>query len=294
MYPPLQIGLLTVILMIMNPHTLFGSITPEFIFEAPDALQPVAKRLQATNSLAFQRIMNLLGIEHPGPPIHVVLAPEDSPLAQEAPQWMSGYALGHASIIVLLTGRSLGYPNDSLKQVFLHEVGHILTHRAAGGQPLPRWFDEGLAMLAARTWDVEDRARLVWAMVSGTQVSLDELNQLFIKDEASVRQAYVLAYAFILDLLEHTNQNVPKDILTTVKQGLPFSEAFAPATSMTLAQAEEDFWSRQTIWNRWVPVATSSAMVWLTITLLAFWAYTKQRKRAAAIKKRWQDDEWGL
>jgi len=188
----------------------------------------------------------------------------------------------------------LAYPNDSLTDVFLHEIGHILAHRAAGGQALPRWFDEGLAMMSARTWDLEDRARLVWAMVSSTEVSLDELNTLFRKDDTSVRRAYVLAYAFTLDLLEHTSQDVPKRILARVKQGLPFPEAFAQTTFMTLAQAEENFWSRQTIWNRWVPVATSSGMVWLTITLLAFWVFKKQRRRTAAIKKQWREDEFDL
>jgi hypothetical protein len=224
----------------------------------------------------------------------VILAPNGTLLAQEAPEWIAGYALSHASTIVLLTDRGLTYPNDSLNEVFLHEIGHILAHRAAGEQPLPRWFDEGLAMMAARTWDLEDRARLVWAMVSGTQVSLDELNALFIKDDTSVRRAYVLAYAFTLDLLGHTRRDVPKRILAKVKQGLSFSEAFAQTTFMTLTQAEESFWSRQTLWNRWIPVATSSGMVWLSITLLAFWAFTRQRKRAAAIKKQWREDDFDL
>ena len=191
----------------------------------------------------------------PGHPFALYWHQTNLPLAQEAPEWMSGYALSKASTIVLLTDRVLTYPNDSQNDVFLHEIGHILAHRAAGGHPLPRWFDEGLAMMAARTWDLEDRARLVWAMVSDTQVSLDELNTLFIKDDTSVRRAYVLAYAFTLDLLEHTPSDVPKRILAKVKQGLSFPEAFAQTTFMTLSQAEESFWSRQTLWNRWIPVA---------------------------------------
>ena len=280
--------------LITYPQPLMGNISPQFMFEVPEALGPSVARLKEITPQSIQRTMDFLGLNDPGPPIQVILAPNDSPPAQHAPEWMSGYAQGQTSTIVLLTDRVLTYPNNSLKDVFLHEVSHILTHRAAGGQPLPRWFDEGLAMLAARTWDLEDRARLVWAMVSGTQVSLDELNALFRKDETSVRGAYVLAYAFTLDLLEHTNRDVPKRILTKIKQGIPFPEAFAQTTFMTLAQAEENFWSRQTIWTRWLPVATSSGMVWLTITFLAFWVWKKQRKRAAAIKQQWREDDWDL
>jgi len=149
-------------------------------------------------------------------------------------------------------------------------------------------------MMAARTWDLEDRARLVWAMVSSTEPSLEELNALFLKDATSVRQAYVLSYAFTLDLLEQAQPNIPKRILEKVKQGLAFGDAFFQTTGLSLAQAQEEFWSRQTLWNRWIPVATSSAALWLTITFLAFWAYTKQRRRAAAIKQQWQEDDWDV
>ena len=290
----LSIAFLTIILMISHPQFLMGAVSIQFIIEAPESLEPLAAHLKEINPQSLQRMMDFMGLEHPGPPIRVILAPNGSPLAQEAPEWMSGYALSHASTIVLLTDRTLTYPNNSLNDVFLHEIAHILAHRAAGKQPLPRWFDEGLAMKTARAWDLEDRARLVWAMVSGTQVSLDELNTLFVKDDTSVRRAYVLAYAFTLDLLEHTRRDVHKRILAKVKQGLSFSEAFAQTTLMTLTQAEESFWNRQTLWNRWIPVATSSAMLWLAITLLAFWAFTRQRERTAAIKKQWREDDFDL
>ncbi len=280
--------------MMAQPPFLQGAASPQFTFEAPESLEPLVARLKASSPTSLQRIMDLMGLEHPGSPIHVILAPNDSPPAQDAPEWMSGYALGDASTIVLLTDRVLTYPNDSLNDVFLHEIGHILAHRAAGGHPLPRWFDEGLAMIAARSWDIEDRARLVWAMVSSTEVSLSELNALFTKDAPAVRQAYVLAHAFTLDLLEHTQRDVPKRILEKVKHGLPFPEAFAQTTFMTLNQAETHFWSRQTLWNRWIPVATSSGMVWLTITFLAFWVWKKQRNRSAAIKQQWREDDWDV
>ncbi|HNP30992.1 MAG TPA: peptidase MA family metallohydrolase, partial [Nitrospirales bacterium] len=257
--------------MMTHPQRLMGAASPQFIIEAPEPLEPLAARLKDIHPQALQRMMDFMGLEHPGPPIRVILAPNESPLAQEASEWMSGYAVSQTSTIVLLTDRSLTYPNDSLNEVFLHEIGHILAHRAAGEQPLPRWFDEGLAMMAARRWDLEDRARLVWAMVSDTQVSLNELNTLFSKDETSVRRAYVLAYAFTQDLLEHTGQDTPKRILAKIQQGMSFPEAFAQTTFMTLTEAEEQFWGRQTLWNRWIPVATSSGMVWLAITLLAFW-----------------------
>ncbi len=290
----IQLTYLIFIIFIPQPSLLLATTSPQFIFEAPESLEPLAARLEESNPASLQRIMDLVGLEHPGPTIRVILAPNDSQPAKDAPAWMSGYALSQASTIVLLTDRVLTYPNDSLNDVFLHEIGHILAHRAAGGHALPRWFDEGLAMMTVRSWDFEDRARLVWAMVSGKEISLDNLNALFVQDDASVRRAYVLAHAFTQDLLEHTQRDVHKKILAKVKEGLSFPEAFAHVTFMTLSQAEENFWNRQTLWDRWIPVATSSGMVWLTITALAFWVWRKQRQRNAAIKQQWREDDWDV
>ncbi len=288
----LKLAFFIFFLLIPQPSLLLATTSPQFIFEAPKSLAPLAAHLEETNPASLQRIMDLVGLEHPGPTIRVILAPNNSQPAKDAPAWMSGYALSQSSTIVLLTDRVLTYPNDSLNDVFLHEIGHILAHRAAGGHSLPRWFDEGLAMMTVRSWDFEDRARLVWAMVSGKEISLEDLNALFIQDDTSVRRAYVLAHAFTLDLLEHTQRDVPKKILAKVKEGLSFPQAFAQVTFMALSQAEENFWNRQTLWDRWIPVATSSGMVWLTITALAFWVWRKQRQRNAAIKQQWREDDW--
>lgn len=59
---------------------------------------------------------------------------------------------------------------------------------------------------------------------------------------------------------------------------------------MTLEQAEAKFWNQQTLWNRWIPVAMSSGMVWLMITALVLNAARRQRTRAAAIQQRWEEE----
>lgn len=276
------------------PLLLWAKGTPVLMFESPESLKPLAQRLQQVDPNQYQTIMDLVGLEQPGSPIRVILAPNESDLAKRVPDWVVGYALGEASTVVLLTDRVANYPYDSLEGVLLHEIGHILTHRAAGGHDVPRWFDEGLAMIAGRTWDVEERARLVWAMVSGHQVSFEELNEWFVSDSSSARSAYVIAHALTLDLIDQTSPDFPKQLLAKVASGIPFRDGFVMITSMTLEHAETKFWNEQTLWSRWIPVATSSGMVWLAITVLVFYAAIKQRKRAAAIKKRWEEEDLDL
>lgn len=277
--------------VLLIPSVLWAKVVPSLMFESPKELESLVQRLQQIESKQYQAIIDLVGLNQPGGPIRVILAPDKSDLAKRVPEWVVGYAMGESSTVVLLPDRVANYPYDSLEGVLLHEVGHILTHRAAGGRDVPRWFDEGLAMIAGRTWDVEERARLVWAMVSGHQVSFDELNGWFLSDAPSAKRAYVIAHALTLDLIDRTSPNFPKQLLAKVASGLSFQDAFAQTTFMTLPHAEAKFWTQQTVWTRWVPVATSSGMLWVLVTLLVFYAARRQKKRAVAIQKRWEEEE---
>ena len=235
--------------------------------------------------------MQMVGLTHPGDAIRVVLAPEESNLAQRAPSWASGYAISKSGVIVLLPRRVLSYPYDSLETVLVHEVAHVLIERAAQGHPVPRWFDEGLAMVAAQQWDLEDGARMFWAMVTGSPTSLDEVNVLFHQNDASAKRAYILAHAFVRHLLQKFGSDLPYRLFAFLRQGLSFQEAFARVSSMSLEKAEAAFWMDQTIWSRWVPVATSSAVLWLGIVGLAFYAFKKKRQRAEELKRQWQEEQ---
>lgn len=265
---------------------------PQLIIEAPTSLTPLTTRVQNMNKARVQAVMTLVGVEQPGNPIRVIIAPEQSDWARHAPSWVSGYAISEQDLIVLLPERVLGYPYDSFESLFEHELAHILIGRAAGGQSVPRWFDEGLAMVAAHSWKFDDRARLVWAMLTGEQTSLTELDNLFRKNGDSARHAYVLSHAFIRYCLRQYGSEWPKQLLTTVSQGYSFHAAFAHTTSHSLEHATAQFWDQQSLWSRWIPVATSSGVLWVGIIVLALYVFKKQRQRAEAVKRQWREDDW--
>ncbi|HEX4960746.1 MAG TPA: hypothetical protein VF173_07900 [Thermoanaerobaculia bacterium] len=264
---------------------------PRLDFEAPPRLAPLAVHLQEAVPPQLGSVMRLSGLADPGPPIRVVLAPEGSPEAGLAPRWVVGYAMGDQGLIVLLPQRVPSYPDSSLDDVLLHETAHVLVARAAGGRPLPRWFQEGMAMIAGRSWGLDDRARLTLALLVDRPVSLAALDGSFSRGQAEVNRAYAVAGSFVRDLLDRYGPGVAPAILERVAHGLSFEDAFFAATGTTLASAEDSFWSRQTFWYRWVPVLTSSVTLWLLITFLALWAIRHRRKRDAAQRRIWEQED---
>lgn len=264
---------------------------PELEVEAPPELRRYLARLDQIDLQRLAGAMELAGLAEPGPPIRVILAPEGSPLARRAPRWVSGYALGEVGTVVLFPSRVGAYPYDSLEELLQHEVAHVMVARAAGGGEVPRWLHEGIAMTAGGAWGLEDTGRFSLSVARQGEVPLWRLPQLFSRGGAATARAYAVSGGFVRFLLRRHGQQVTGEILAGVAAGLPFEEAFRRAAGESLRAAEEAFWRRQTFWHRWLPLLTSSTMVWIGVTLLALWAIRRRRRRDAEVAARWERED---
>ncbi len=243
------------VLLLLRAFAAPAQVAPRIEVEAPPALAGTAAQLRAIDPSRLTSVMRLVGLEDPGAPIRVILAPEGSGAATVVPPWVSGYAIGEEGVIVLLPGRVPSYPDSSLSDLLAHEVAHVLVARAAGGRPLPRWFHEGMAMIAGLSWGFDDRSRLTLALLVDRPVSLAALDDRFAGGQAEVNRAYAISGSFVHDLFDRYGQGVAGRILQEVSRGLSFADAFRAATGDSLAAAETSFWDRQTFWYRWVPAA---------------------------------------
>lgn len=264
---------------------------PALQFETPDSKPADEPRLRGLDRHELRTIVQLVGLEDAGPPIRVVLAAEDSQLARATASWIAGFAHGATGTVVLFPSRSVRYPHDSLEDVLRHEVAHVLIARAAGGRAVPRWFNEGLAVVAERAWQFEDRWQLAWAMTSGDQVRMDELNLLFQSGSSAAGRAYVLASAFVRHVIETHGPAVPARILAAVENGVAFEVAFEQATGQSLVGAERSFHADLNSWTRRLPFLTSPLVIWMTVTLLALVAIHVRRRRSAERRRQWTEEE---
>ena len=272
------------------PGAAVGAPGPRLIVEAPPALSGVAARVRAVPPQAFAEVMSLLGLADPGPPILVRLEPEGSAPALAVPPWIAAYALPGAGVVIVFPARTPSYPDSSLDDLLRHEVAHVLAARAAAGRPLPRWFDEGVAMIAGGTWGADDHARFLLELMIDPGVPLAQLDRRFAGSGRQVAGAYAIAGAFVRDLVQRRGAAAPARILAAVAAGEPFPEAFRAGAGIDLLEAEAEFWHRHS-WQRWVPLVTSSTTLWLAITLLALIAARRRRRRDAALHARWAAEE---
>jgi hypothetical protein len=270
-----------------------AAAAPRFAFESPPRFTGEAALLRRVPPQRWESVMDLVGLEHPGGPIHVLLVPEDHPLAQRTPRWISGFAVAERDVVVLLPERVPAYPYDSLDSLFVHEVTHVLLDRAAGGGELPRWLHEGVALVAARDWRFADRERLLVGGLSGVPPSIGALERAFAGEGYAVDTAYAVAGALVRELLRAHGPATVATLTRELRGGASFDAAFDAATRSTPAAFEAAFWRRFRLLYRWLPFLTSGATLWMGVTALALLAIGRRRARDAAIRRRWEEEEEG-
>jgi hypothetical protein len=286
-------GLLLLALVCGGPAAGDAAVTtaPRFDFEAPPRFTGEVALLRRVPPQRWASVMELVGLDHTGPVIHVLLVPEDHPLAARTPRWITGFAVAERDVVVLLPERVPSYPYDSLDSLFVHEVTQVLLSRAAGGAALPRWLHEGVALLAARDWRFADRERLLVGGVSGVPPSIAALERAFAGEGYAIDTAYAVAGALVRELLRRHGRGTVAAITREVRAGAEFPVAFEVATGDSVATFEGAFWRRFRLLYRWVPFLTSGAVLWMGVTALALVAIARRRARDAAIRRRWEEEE---
>jgi hypothetical protein len=262
---------------------------PELRFENPDGSAsglPIA-----VDRTHVQRIVRLTGLTHPGGPVRIVIVPERSDIASGTPSWIAGIAYSDKSTVLLFPARSPRYPHDSLADVLHHEIAHVLIYRAARGNDVPRWFNEGLASVSERVWNAEDRRQLAWALATGSRIRMSEVNDAFGAGPGRAEAAYALGSAFLRKIIDEHGIDTPSAILAGIADGLPFDRAFERATGVRFADAERNFSQDVTSWERWIPLVTSPFVLWTATTLLAIYALIAFRVRRAEKRRRWEEEE---
>lgn len=249
---------------------------------AGEGMEQVAAGIRAGDPRRFDPVMELVGLKDAGAPVLLLVAPESSPLAQGTPSWVSGYAVPDESFIVVFPQRAVRYPIDGMEELLRHELAHVLLARAAGGREVPRWFNEGVATVAGGTWGLGDRSMVTLTIARGSGFSFTRVEEMFGEGEPAVGRAYALSGAFVNDLLQRDGKETVAGILSRVRDGAPFEHAFVRVTGTSLYRAEERFWRRRSFWNRWIPLLTSSLVLWGAITLLATWATAARMRRDRA------------
>ncbi len=223
----------------------------------------------------------------PNRPIRLILAPSrvafDSLTRGRLPSWSEGAAFPDAGTVVLLTTG----PPDRLTVALRHELAHLAL-RWRVQRPLPLWFEEGYAAVAAAEWGRLDALRLNWQVARGVRMNLDDVDRALRSDRTDAGSAYALAATAVL-LLDRWGG------LERLIDNLAREPTFDAALRATYYMTEGDFEGR---WQRdlalrygWLSWAEAAGLFWAVAGLLLVWL-VRRRRRRDLVRRAALDEGW--
>jgi hypothetical protein len=214
-----------------------------------------------------------------------------APVGAPYPRYASGVAYSDLGLVLLtLVSRS---PNEQLdlKQVFRHELAHIALHDAVGSRSIPRWFNEGFAVMASGETSFDRMSTLWTATIADRLLPLADVERTFPNDESSVSVAYAQAADVVRFLVRREERHRFRSLVRELKDGRTLDASVKQAYGVDLASLEyewrEDVAKRYTFW----PVLFSGTAVWAGVIGLFIWGWRKRRNRARLTLERWAHDE---
>ncbi len=215
------------------------------------------------------------------------LAPPNAPY----PDYAAGVAYPEIGL-VLLTNTPV-HPNSAqdLNEVFRHELAHVALEDAVGGRPVPRWFNEGFAVLASGETSFMRMQSLFTATVSGNLLSLAQLERTFPSNESEANIAYAQAADVVRFLVKREERHRFRGLVSRLRDGETMDSALLNSYGEETATLESEW--RDEVSRRYTvyPVLFSGSLIWAgTLGLFAV-GWRKKKRKASATLARWTREE---
>lgn len=221
--------------------------------------------------------------------IHVVVAASGRDFVDLTdgmlPDWGAAVAIpGERLIIVALDASS-----KPLGESVIHEVSHVLLG-AIAEHPVPRWFDEGLAMYLASEWTIYDSFRLARGSLGRGLMPLARIDNVLTFHQDQAWLAYAESFGAVSWLAEQAGREGVGRVVRSLRF-IPFDEALIAATGME-GRTFERTWLERTRYRYALVALADDLWLWsIVIPGLFFIALGVRWWRNRRTMRRWDEED---
>ena len=252
------------------------------VVHAPEQAERTARTLSAEADAVVEELMDLTGQEHAPTRIQVYLPASRDSFASiqpgDPPKWAAGTAYPEQSLIFVSLET---HGQKSPRQVFIHELTHVVLHWSYGEHEPPRWLEEGLAQVVAEEYDLQTQVSLSRAALGGGLIPLSSLVERWPRQPGRARIAYAESRDFVLFMRHRHGDEALAELVKRLSDGEPVADAMLAATGTTLEELEKRWRGRLKRRYAWLPVLGGSGSMWSIAAVLVVigWARKRRAKR---------------
>jgi len=203
------------------------------------------------------------------------LAPVDYP----PPDYATGVAYSRWGVILLTMSAPQTWEPPDLQVVLVHELSHVALYRAVRGNPVPRWFNEGVAIHQSEVRLLPRMESLLRAAAQRSMHRLSDLDRHFPSRPHEVNVAYAQS-ADVVGFLRRSNNDERRfhRLIQSLRDGETFDTALATGYGWTRMGLEREWRDSLRTRYRILPALFAGSTVWVAAAILVIFAYRRRRR----------------
>jgi hypothetical protein len=214
-----------------------------------------------------------------------------APAGAPYPEYAAGVAYSEIGLVLLTLVPVHPNSNHDLGEIFRHELAHVALEDAVGKNRVPRWFNEGFAVLASGETSLVRLQTLWTATLADKLLTLQQMDRSFPRDETDASIAYAQAVDIVRYLVRQQDYHRFRGLIARMRDDQPLDAAILDSYGIDLPTLEyewkKDVAKRYTFW----PVLFSGTVVWVGALGLFVWGWRRRKRRAQATLQRWAREE---
>jgi len=206
------------------------------------------------------------------------------------PDWGAGIADIERNIIVIKSPKYTRV-GKTFRELIGHELTHIMMNRASGGQWLPRWIHEGMAMHVSGEWNLGQDILVARAAWTKRLIRLQRLESLSEFNGAEANLAYTESYLAVSNLIKKGDKYIIADLLDLYRKNKDFYRSFRMITGMNYIDWIDDWHERTSMQYHFLLFIFDSRIFWMILPLVFILLYLYKRRQSRKVRRRWKVEE---
>lgn len=218
---------------------------------------------------------------------------ELQPGTRPAPEWAGALTYPGLKMVLIMTPGAMQTAGNRYWSLLQHETAHLLLGdaQARHGVRLPRWFEEGVATYVSGEMNLSRLLQLGYAQATGATPDFRDLEFSFPDRSSQAGAAYARSYLFIKYLTRRFGDDAVALLLMESFQRGGINRGAAAAFDIPLSELLDGFDQYARVKATWIPVGTSTATIWVLITMLVFVSWFRKKVQGMRTVRQWEREE---
>lgn len=262
-----------------------------FVIDYPEGREDLARQTLST----LQKARQEFAIKLPAgdAPIHVLICgslDDFGARTRRSYSQVEGVADSEQGSMVLKAPELRRKEFDYLGTV-RHELVHVLLGRNTARENLPRWLNEGIAMVVGKDYRYESMFRVARAYLQGRLIDYRSLNFAFVAPHTDLEfgDAYAQSLSMTRFLIEQMGEAAFWEMVHSLK-----TDHFAHALESRTGLTPSAFYAKWkgTLWKvALVASLVSGFSVFQLMAFLLIAAYWRKHRRKLRVLRQWEEEE---